>query len=148
MKILIAEDDDISRKIITKILSNLGPCDSVVDGAEAIEAFELAWADNEPYDLIVLDIMMPEVDGQEAVKQIRKIERQMGIRGKKEVKVIMLTALDDPRSVVQAYYQGGATSYLVKPVGTEQLMTELKNLDLLTTDQERQLSQWKGNGNG
>jgi len=144
MKVLIAEDDDISRKILTRILSRLGTCDSVVDGAEAVEAFELAWADGAPYDLVLLDIMMPEVDGQEAIKQIRKIERQMGIRGKKEVKVIMLTALDDPRSVVEAYYHGGATSYLVKPIGTEQLMIELKKLDLLTTEQEHLMLQWTG----
>ncbi|MBT8339029.1 MAG: response regulator [Desulfatitalea sp.] len=138
MKILIAEDDDISRKIIRTIVSRLGACDTVVDGAEAVEAFELAWEDGQPYDLILLDIMMPDVDGQEALKQIRQIERQMGIRGKQEVKVIMLTALDDPRSVVEAYYRGGANAYLVKPIDTEKLKAELKKLNLLPAGHEPQ----------
>ncbi len=131
MKILIAEDDDISRMIIRKILERYGTCDTVVDGTEAVEAFKLAWSDEEPYDLIMLDIMMPDIDGQEALKQIRNIERQMGIRGSREVKVIMLTALEDAHSVINAFYRGGATSYLVKPIETEKLMAELKNLGLL-----------------
>lgn len=135
MKILIAEDDDISRMIIKKILERIGTCDTVVDGTETIEAFTLAWEDDAPYDLILLDIMMPDVDGQEALKEIRGIERQMGIRGSREVKVIMLTALEDPTSVVEAYYRGGATSYMVKPIETEKLMAELVNLGLLSEAQ-------------
>lgn len=141
MKILIAEDDDISRMIIRKILERLGSCDTVVDGAEAIDAFKLAWEDEDPYDLIMLDIMMPDIDGQEALKQIRNIERQMGVRGSKEVKVIMLTALDDAHSVVKAFYQSGATSYLVKPIETDKLMAELKGLGLVSPDAEISLSE-------
>lgn len=135
MKILIAEDDDISRMIIKKILTPFGTCDTVVNGAESIEAFKLALEDGAPYDLICLDIMMPDIDGQEALKQIRNIEKQMGIRGSQEVKVIMLTALDDPHSVVEAFYRGGATAYLVKPIEMEKLMAELKKLGLLTDEQ-------------
>lgn len=134
MKVLIAEDDEISRTIIGKLLGRFGTCDTVVDGAEAIEAFKLALEDGAPYDLVCLDIMMPDINGQDALKQIRRLERQMGVRGSQEVKVIMLTALDDPRSVVEAYYRGGATSYLVKPIETRKLMAELKHLDLLTAD--------------
>ncbi len=144
MKILIAEDDNISRRTIQKILSRFGTCDTVVDGAEAIEAFKLAWDDNAPYDLLCLDIMMPKVDGQQALKQIREIEKQMGIRGRREAKVLMLTALDDPRSVVEAYYRGGATSYLVKPVEIEKLFYELKQLGLLDEAQAAPLSAPKG----
>lgn len=146
MKILIAEDDEISRKIITKILSRFGACDTVVDGGEAVEAFKLALEDNAPYDLLCLDIMMPDIDGQEALKQIRSIERQMGIRGSQEVKVIMLTALDDAHSVVEAYYRGGATAYLVKPIQTEKLLSELKQLGLITREQEMLINPRKGQG--
>lgn len=144
MKILIAEDDDTSRMIIKKILQRFGTCSTVMDGAEAVEAFKAAWKDDEPYDLICLDIMMPDTDGQEALKQIRCLERQMGIRGRQEVKVIMLTALDDPHSVVDAFYRGGATSYLVKPIEMDKLMTELKQLGLLTQEQQMLLDRQKG----
>lgn len=144
MKVLVAEDDDISRKIIVKILGRFGTCDSVVDGTEAIEAFKLAWTDGEPYDLICLDIMMPDIDGQEALKHIRGIERQLGVRGSQEVKVIMLTAMDDPHSVVEAYYRGGATSYLVKPIEPGKLMAEIKHLGLLDAEDEKIFIQFKG----
>jgi two-component system chemotaxis response regulator CheY len=139
MKILIAEDDNISRQIIHKILVRFGRCDAVVDGAEAVEAFKLAIEDGEPYDLICLDIMMPGVDGQEALKQIREIERRMEVRGEREVKVIMLTALDDAHSVVEAYYRGGATAYLVKPIESTKLMLELQRLGLISAEQDKSM---------
>jgi two-component system chemotaxis response regulator CheY len=148
MKILIAEDDDISRMIITKILARYGECDTAVDGIEAISAFKLAWKNSEPYDLICLDIMMPDMDGQQALKQIRSLEKQMGIRGKKEVKIIMLTALDDPHSVVEAFYRGGATSYMVKPIEKDKLMTELKNLGLLSHPNTISFDSEKGDRHG
>lgn len=131
MKILIVEDDFISRRILKEILSPCGDCDIVVDGEEAIQAFKLAREENEPYDLICMDIMMPNVDGQEALKQIRQIEKQAGVRGSAEVKVIMVTALDDPKTVFHAYYKGGATSYIVKPIEKEKLLIEIRNLGLI-----------------
>ncbi len=137
MKILIAEDDAISRQIIHKILARFGRCDAVVDGAEAVEAFQLALEDGDPYDLICLDIMMPGVDGQAALKEIRELERRMDIRGERGVKVIMLTALDDPHSVVEAYYRGGATAYLVKPIEADKLLVELQRLGLITAEQRQ-----------
>jgi two-component system chemotaxis response regulator CheY len=135
MKILIAEDDNISRQIIHNILARFGRCDAVVDGGEAVEAFKLALDDGEPYDLICLDIMMPGVDGQAALKQIREMERSLELRAEREVKVIMLTALDDPHSVVEAYYRGGATAYLVKPIESTKLMLELERLGLMAAEQ-------------
>jgi two-component system chemotaxis response regulator CheY len=143
MKILIVEDDAISRQIIQNILMRFGRCDAVVDGNEAVDAFRLALEDGEPYDLVCLDIMMPGLDGQAALKQIREIERGMQIRGERETKVIMLTALDDPHSVVEAYYRGGATAYLVKPVQSHKLLLELHRLGLITAEQSGSIRRQK-----
>lgn len=136
MKTLIAEDDFTSRTIARRLLERFGPCDAVEDGLAAVKAFEQALRAGRPYDLVCLDIMMPDMDGQEALKRIRAVEAQMGIRGTGEVKVIMLSALDDPRSVVEAFYRGGATAYLVKPLAPERLESELRQLGLLTVAQE------------
>lgn len=76
MRILIAEDDLASRKVLYKFLSNYGECDITIDGMEALEAFMLAWDEGKPYDLICLDIMMPELDGVKTLKTIRDIENQ------------------------------------------------------------------------
>ncbi len=131
MRMLIAEDDLISRRLMEAMLSPFGECHTAVDGKEAIESFRMAYDEENPYDLLCLDIMMPEIDGQEALKRIRKIEKERGVTGSNEVKVIMTTALDDPKTVVEAFYKGGATAYIVKPVDKKKLIDELRAMGLI-----------------
>lgn len=131
MRILIVEDDFVARRMMKEFLAPYGDCDIVVDGEEAVQAFRLAWEEERPYNLILMDIMMPNLDGQEALKQIRELEKTAGIRGSAEVKVIMTTALGDPKTVIDAFYQGGATSYIVKPVQAEKLRAEIESLGLV-----------------
>lgn len=130
MKVLIAEDDFPSRKLLQAYFKKMpaAEIDFVVDGQEALEAFRLAWQENKPYDLILMDIMMPKLDGQESLRKIRDLEKEMGILQRNEVKVIMTSALGDPKNVVEAYAKGGATAYLVKPIQQELLLQEIKNL--------------------
>jgi two-component system chemotaxis response regulator CheY len=131
MRVLVVEDDFTARFMLKEILSPLGDCDIVVDGREAVRAFRLAWEEKLPYDLVCMDIMMPHMDGQEALGKIRDMEKEMGIKGPDEVKVIMITALGDPKTVVKAFYKGGATSYLVKPIDKGRVLGEIHNLGLL-----------------
>ena len=81
MRILIVEDEFITRKIVQSILSSYGECDIAVDGEEAVQAFTMAWESNKPYDLICMDILMPNKDGHQALKEIREKEAQRGIKG-------------------------------------------------------------------
>ena len=131
LKVLIVDDDFMVRVLVKEFLTSFSDCDMAVDGHEAIQAFHLAWKSQKPYDLICLDIMMPEMDGQEVLCQIRAAEKQMGIKPKNEVKVVMVTALNDPKNVFQAYSKGGATSYVVKPIVRDQLIDELRNHRLI-----------------
>ena len=131
MKTLIVEDDFVSRRILKDILSPYGECDIAIDGSEAVQAYRLAWEDIKPYDLICMDIMMPKMDGQEALKKIRELERAAGIRSRDEVKVLMITALDSPKTVFASYYRGGATSYIVKPINRERILKEVCNFGLI-----------------
>jgi len=131
MRILIAEDDFGSRRLLQSILEEYGDCDTAVDGEEALEAFKLAWKEKRPYSLICLDIMMPKLNGQEVLKHIREFERLNGIKPADEVKIIMTTVLDDPKNVIDALYKGGASAYLVKPISKEKLLQELTELGLI-----------------
>jgi len=131
MKVLIAEDDFTCRKLMQGILSVYGDCDVAINGEEAVEAFKTAWTDGDPYDLICMDIMMPKMDGHEAVTKIREIEKGMGIVNSTEVKIIMTTALGDPKNVMKALYKEGATAYLVKPIGKQALLEELSKFGLI-----------------
>jgi len=131
MKTLIVEDDFICRRLLKEFLARYGDCDIATDGREGLESFKLALESGNPYQLVCMDVMMPNMDGQEALKQIRELEKEHGIYGSKEAKVIMTTALDDPKSVIEAYYKGGATSYVVKPILREKLLEELRNFGLI-----------------
>ncbi|BCS90211.1 response regulator [Pseudodesulfovibrio sediminis] len=130
MRALIVEDEFLSRKVLRSFLMTLFDVDIVVNGREAVEAFKLSHVENRPYELILMDIMMPEVDGIEALQKIRTLEEENNYTPK--AKVIMTTALDDPQTVIKTFYDGGASAYLVKPVAKDKLYNELEKLGLLS----------------
>jgi two-component system chemotaxis response regulator CheY len=130
MRILIAEDDFASRKFMLRFLSKYGECDVTVDGMEAIEAFTMALELDEGYDLICLDIMMPILDGYQALKKIREIEKERDIPEEKWVKIIMTTALNEGRNVTKAF-DLGCTAYAGKPIDQEKFKNVLRKLALL-----------------
>ncbi len=131
MKTLIVEDDFTSRLLLQEMLKGYGYSQIAVNGKEAAEAVRVALKANEPYDLICLDIMMPEMDGQEALRLIRKHEEAKGILSTSGSKIVMITALDDHKSVFAAY-GSLCDGYLAKPVDREKLLQELRRLDLIT----------------
>ena len=131
MRILIAEDDLSTRTLLTKLLSPYGRCEVAVNGREAIECFRLALDEQEPYELVCLDIMMPENDGHQVLASIRAQEETRGIAGLEAVKVIMISALDDSKNVLGAFKQG-CEAYLTKPINKDQLVDRLRNLGLVS----------------
>jgi len=131
MKTLIVEDESTSRRLLQAILSRYGACDLAQDGEEAVEAFRSASEQGAPYDLICMDIMMPKMDGHEALAKMRDIEKGRDVPAQKSAKVIMTTALDDPRNIVKAFYGEGAGSYLVKPIEKQKLLEELQCMGLI-----------------
>lgn len=131
MRILIVEDDFVGRKVMHQLLLEYGECDVAVDGLEAVKAFDLAWEEKRPYDVLFLDIMMPNMSGHEALKIIREREKQRGVLPVNEVKVIMASALDDVKNVTQSFFQGGASAYLVKPIERRKVIEELRKLGLI-----------------
>ena len=131
MKTLIVEDESTSRRLLQAILPRYGACDLAQDGEEAVEAFKSASERGAPYDLICMDIMMPKMDGHEALAKMRDIEKGRDVPAQKSAKVIMTTALDDPRNIVKAFYGEGAGSYLVKPIEKQKLLEELQCMGLI-----------------
>lgn len=131
MKTLIVEDDFTSRLLLQGLLQPYGVCHISVNGREAVEAFRASLAAGEPYNLVCLDIMMPEMDGQTALKQIRSLENQAGIIPSDGAKIIMTTALDDKKNIMGAFREQ-CDIYLVKPIDTAKLIDELRSLKLVT----------------
>lgn len=127
MRILLAEDDYITRNNMAGLLSKHGECDIAVDGKETVDAFVQALEKGESYDLVCLDIMMPIVDGYQALRAIRDVENSRGISTEEGVKVIMVTALDGEHNVDMAY-ELGCTTYISKPVVAQEFEEALEAL--------------------
>lgn len=131
MKTLIVEDEYISRVLLLEILSPLGDCHVATTGLEAVDLIERAFDSDRRYDLVCLDIMIPELDGQQVLKTIRRIEEGRGISEKKATKVIMTTALDDSRNILEAFTVGKCDAYLTKPIDSGKLLAHLRNMQLV-----------------
>ena len=130
MKTLIVEDDFTARLLLQKFLSRYGECHIAVNGKEAVDAFRVASDYGTGYDLICMDILMPELDGQGAVKQIRAIENARGILSSEGVKIIMTTAVEDIKDVIRSF-QELCDAYLVKPVDVSKLLDHMKAFSLV-----------------
>ena len=115
MKILIADDDLVSRKYLHGILRRYGYCEIAVNGREAVEYFKISLQNNEPYDMVFLDIMMPEMDGDETLELIRKLEEDARIASGQGAKIAMISALNDRKNILSSFSKG-CEYYLVKPV--------------------------------
>ena len=131
IRALIVDDDFYSRTLVHEMLRTIADCDIAVNGEEAIFAFTKALEGSRPYDLVCMDLVMPEMDGQEALQEIRILEKESGLDDGCEAKIIVTTMLDDKKETHDAFFLGGATSYLVKPIEETKLLAELKSLGLL-----------------
>lgn len=130
MKTLIVEDELISRTILRKFLKEFGPTYTVVNGREAVKAVRAALEEGSHYNLICLDIMMPEMDGHEALKQIRALEAASGIIFPGGAKIVMTTAVGNMGSYSKAF-DSLCDAYLVKPFNRDRLMKKLRSLGLV-----------------
>lgn len=130
MRFLVVDDDFQTRSLMQRLLHIYGITEVATDGEEAVEAFRLAHKQKEPYDLITLDILMPNIGGQEALREIREIEKELDIPKEKAVKVIMVSGLDNAKEVHDAFFLGNATSYMVKPIHNQALFEEINSLGL------------------
>ena len=115
---------------MTGFLSKYGECDVTVDGMEAVDAFMMALEDDAPYDLVCLDIMMPVMDGYQALMGIRNLEKERNIPKEKQAKIIMTTALNDEKNVKMAF-DLGCTVYSGKPIDQGKFEQVLKKFGLI-----------------
>ncbi|WP_461210156.1 response regulator [Desulfocurvus sp. DL9XJH121] len=129
MRFLVVEDDSTCRKLLQLFLAPYGEVDEAEDGASGVDRFAAALKTGAPYHLVCMDIMLPGMDGQEALRRIRALETDRDPRAK--AKVVMTTALDDPGNVVEAYHRGGADSYLPKPIDRDVFLDVLRHIGLI-----------------
>ena len=130
MRFLVVDDDFETRNLMQKLLRPFGDVDVATDGEEGVEAFSRALKAGEPYALVTMDILMPNVDGQQALREIRQIEKEHNIARENQVRVIMVSGLDNSEELHDAFFLGEATSYIVKPINHAVLLQEIAKLGL------------------
>lgn len=134
MRILVVDDSRSNREFIIHIVQKHGECFAAENGVEALEIYKSKLRFGKPIDLVFLDMLMPVMQGQEVLETIRTIEEEyyqdQGLPVKNTV-VIMVTSMDEPTIVMQAFYTGKCNGFLVKPINTKKLTTLLKANKLL-----------------
>jgi two-component system chemotaxis response regulator CheY len=130
LRFLCVEDSPFQRAHLKRILAPLGEVFFAVNGIEGLAAFEKQLSEGLPFDLICLDLLMPEMDGQEMLARLRDLEEAYRIRKSQGVKVIVLTGLDDQENIFNAF-RSRCDAYLTKPIQYEELMGYLKAWDLV-----------------
>ncbi|MEO5378848.1 MAG: response regulator [Magnetococcus sp. DMHC-6] len=131
MKILISDDELYNRLVLEKILSPYGVCDQTINGLEAVDAFHIALFDGTPYDLICLDMMMPELDGLGVLRQIRLLEQEVGIKAEERAKVFIVSAMDPEELEEMNFIPDDYTDYLAKPIDQKHVFNKLKGHGLI-----------------
>jgi two-component system chemotaxis response regulator CheY len=135
LKCLIVDDDELGRELIAHYLEGIAECEMAENGVKAVESFRNAFESGNPYDVIILDIVMPEMDGNTAAKEIRLIEKEWGVVLNEGVNIIVLSSLNTPSDVIQAYVSARSAAHIVKPVQPTKLLSTLSKLGLIKQEQ-------------
>jgi len=138
MRILIVDDEFVSRIKMKKILSEFGECQAVSNGSDALEAYRNARKIKKAFDLITLDISMPDMDGTVVLDRIRKTEKVKKIDDHHKVKIIMVTSHAQKNIVVKSI-KSGCDEYVVKPFKREQLVEKMEKLGLFEKTQNQDI---------
>jgi len=123
----VVDDESVSRKVLRKALEAFGQCEEAEDGREATAAFKQAWDDSSPFDLMMLDLSMPDMDGREVIHHIRGLEKDMKVPDQQQTKIVMVTSHSEEDTVL-ACLSAGCNDFIVKPFEQETLFEKLAKL--------------------
>ena len=118
MKILIIDDDCVSCNIFKTFFDHHGTCDTATNGIYGLEKYKGSLLNGNPYDLIIIDIILPDINGQEVLKVIRFEEDKRSFGGIKRAKIVLTTSLDDNENrKIAETLQGEDEIYYTKASG-------------------------------
>ena len=127
-RVLIVDDDHTFQFVLKKLLMEYVECDSANDGMEAIKLFNRSMREHRPYDLICLDILMPNLSGLDTRKIIRRIEKDLGVDHLDQVKIMFISIINEDMALINDLHYG-YESFLQKPIdqhGLSQILTFLE----------------------
>ncbi len=131
MRILVIEQEKAEREQIIELLSVYGDCDTASGGEEAVEVFRRALESNTPYDMLCFDIIMPDKDGYQVIKEIREFEKEKGVAQENRAKLVVISKINAGNQVKKAF-DLGCDAYAGKPVNPDKFTAALKKLHIVT----------------
>jgi putative nucleotidyltransferase with HDIG domain len=129
MKILVVDDEVVSRTKLKLIMDNFGECDAVDNGKDAVAKFHKAQEIGKPYGLILLDIDMPQKDGMQVLSELIETQTRLGISRSQKTKILMVTSFTD-RDRVLGCIQSGCDDYIAKPFDIDTIGKKLSKLGI------------------
>lgn len=130
-RILITDDSSYQRALLRDILEPFGEISEAAGGKEAGRLFAQALDRGRPFDLVLMDILMPGMDGHSALRLLHDIQEQAGIAAEDRARVVMVSSMDDPANMIQAQFEEGAAAYVTKPYDRALLLETLRGLDIV-----------------
>jgi len=129
-KALIVDDISFLSIILSRMLQDIAVTDTASNGEEAIKKFSSAFYQDKPYDLICLDIKMPNIDGVQVLEFIRNFEKESENLKNGPTKIIMTTGVNQKDEVIKVMKKG-SDGYIVKPYHKDKIYQEVKRLNLI-----------------
>ncbi|MBS3821410.1 MAG: response regulator [Planctomycetes bacterium] len=129
MKILVVDDEFVSREKLSAILRHYGPCDAAPDGQTALTMIQDAYRSRAPYELVTMDLNMPDMSGHVVVQEMRHWAKENPqIANGFFATVLIITASKEIREVMESFEEG-AEAYIVKPVTPENVAEAVAKID-------------------
>lgn len=127
MKCLIVEDNVYDGKLLKQMLQKYCHCDIVDNGTRAVTIYRQSRENEVPYDVVFLDIMMPDMSGEAVLKEIRDWETR-NLALSERVKIVMATSKIDTDTIVESF-DNGAQYFLMKPYDKNELEELIQYFD-------------------
>ena len=130
MKTLIVEEDFVPRMILQRTLEVYGTVDAATNAIEGLAAFKFALQQTQPYQLVCIDIEMPDGSGHETLKEMRLLEESFQVPEELRVRALMTSSTADVDQVRTAFINR-SDGFLAKPIDLERLKARLKKFGLI-----------------
>jgi len=130
MRTLIVEDVHFLALILQRIIEPYSKSDFAHNGAVAIEKYTKAFTKGRAYDLICLDLLLPEMDGFEVLRSVRQFEDEFSLTAEKRTKIIVVSTFNDQKTVAKAR-AAGCDSYIAKPFRKDKVLRAIEKLGLI-----------------
>jgi len=128
LRFLVVEDDPTAGSLLQYILAQHGNCLLCETGAEGLSAVEAAYAKNAPFDLVILDLFLPDVHGDEILREIRHLEAQKGLSDSDERTHVLINTASRDMDQLRQSLGLEPDGYLLKPVNVDALLRRIAEL--------------------